>query len=76
MGIRLSFRSKIAYSVIQQLVLLSVGTLGSLDTMTEPLLEVRDLAVMKAKDIPIFSKLNFVVNAGDIVVIQGKSGSG
>jgi len=44
--------------------------------MTEPLLEVRDLACLKEKDIPIFSKLNFVVNAGDIVIIQGKSGSG
>lgn len=36
------------------------------------LLEVRDLTGPGA----IFSKLNFTVNDGDIVVLQGKSGSG
>jgi len=44
--------------------------------MAEPLLEVRDLTCLQEKGIPIFSKLNFVINERDIVVVQGKSGSG
>lgn len=44
--------------------------------MGEALLEVRDLACPVDKDTVIFSKINFTVNEGDIVVLQGKSGSG
>jgi ABC-type uncharacterized transport system fused permease/ATPase subunit len=40
------------------------------------LLEIRDLACLRDQGSPIFSNLNFVINEGDIVVIQGKSGSG
>jgi ABC-type transport system involved in cytochrome c biogenesis ATPase subunit len=41
------------------------------------LLEVRDLACLKEdKGSPVFSKVNFVVNEGDVVIIQGKSGTG
>lgn len=40
------------------------------------LLDIRDLACFKDNGISIFSKLNFAVNEGDIIVIQGKSGSG
>jgi ABC-type uncharacterized transport system ATPase subunit len=40
------------------------------------LLDIRDLACLKDNGISIFSKLDFVVNEGDIIVIQGKSGSG
>ena len=43
----------------------------------EALLEVRNLACLKEdKGSPVFSKVNFVVNEGDIVIIQGKSGTG
>jgi ABC-type transport system involved in cytochrome c biogenesis ATPase subunit len=41
-----------------------------------PLLEIRNLACLKDQGSPVFSNLNFVINEGDIVVIQGKSGSG
>lgn len=40
------------------------------------LLEIRDLACLRDQGLPIFSNLNFIINEGDIVVIQGKSGSG
>lgn len=40
------------------------------------ILEVSDLACLRDKGSPVFSKLNFVVNDGDIIIIQGKSGSG
>jgi len=43
----------------------------------DALLEVRDVACLKEdKGSPVFSKVNFVVNEGDIVIIQGKSGTG
>jgi ABC-type transport system involved in cytochrome c biogenesis ATPase subunit len=42
----------------------------------EALLEIRGLACLKEKGSPVFSNLNFVVNEGDIVIIQGRSGSG
>ena len=40
------------------------------------LLQVRDVSCAKDKDHIIFSKLSFDVNEGDVVVLQGKSGSG
>lgn len=44
--------------------------------MSDYLLQVREVACFKEKNSPIFSKVNFTVNPGDVVVIQGKSGSG
>lgn len=44
--------------------------------MTETLLQVSDLTCLKEKGTHIFSKVNFEVNEGDIVIVQGKSGSG
>lgn len=44
--------------------------------MSDPLLQIQDVACFKDKNTPIFSTVNFTVNAGDVVVIQGKSGSG
>ncbi|PCH38163.1 nucleoside triphosphate hydrolase protein [Wolfiporia cocos MD-104 SS10] len=44
--------------------------------MTETVLEVNDLQCSRAKGDPVFSHVNFKVNAGDIVVVQGRSGSG
>ncbi|KAI6028425.1 P-loop containing nucleoside triphosphate hydrolase protein [Pisolithus orientalis] len=40
------------------------------------LLRVRDLSCARDKDHKIFSNLNFDVNEGDVVVLQGKSGVG
>ncbi|KAH9951894.1 P-loop containing nucleoside triphosphate hydrolase protein [Amylocystis lapponica] len=44
--------------------------------MSEVLLEVKNAGCSKGPSGPIFSNVNFTVNAGDIMVIQGKSGSG
>ncbi|KZT68157.1 P-loop containing nucleoside triphosphate hydrolase protein [Daedalea quercina L-15889] len=44
--------------------------------MPETLLEVKDLECRRPKGDPIFSHVNFSVREGDIVVVQGKSGSG
>jgi ABC-type transport system involved in cytochrome c biogenesis ATPase subunit len=40
------------------------------------LLEVHDLGCLREQGSLVFSNLNFAVNEGDIVTIQGKSGSG
>jgi ABC-type uncharacterized transport system YnjBCD ATPase subunit len=40
------------------------------------LLEVRNVSCAKDDEHTIFSKLDFDVNEGDVVVVQGKSGSG
>lgn len=40
------------------------------------LLNVRDVSCAKDKEHTIFSKLNFDVNEGDVIILQGKSGSG
>jgi ABC-type transport system involved in cytochrome c biogenesis ATPase subunit len=40
------------------------------------LLQVRDVSCAKDKDHTIFSKLNFHVNEGDVIILQGKSGAG
>ncbi|KAG8707087.1 hypothetical protein FRC08_000714 [Ceratobasidium sp. 394] len=44
--------------------------------MATPLLSVKDLAVYKAKDDPIFSNISFEVHEGDVLVLQGRSGGG
>ncbi|KAH7914701.1 P-loop containing nucleoside triphosphate hydrolase protein [Hygrophoropsis aurantiaca] len=44
--------------------------------MVEKLLELCDIACAKNKDENIFSSVNFDVNEGDIIVLQGKSGCG
>lgn len=41
-----------------------------------PLLQVRDVSCAKDKEHTIFSKLNFDVYEGDVIILQGKSGSG
>ena len=41
-----------------------------------PLLELKKVGCYKQKGQPIFSDVNLQVNEGDIVVLQGKSGSG
>lgn len=53
----------------------SKGT-PSFTVMGKTLLEIRDLTCPSENGTEIFSKLNFKVNEGDIVVLQGKSGSG
>ncbi|EIN07344.1 P-loop containing nucleoside triphosphate hydrolase protein [Punctularia strigosozonata HHB-11173 SS5] len=40
------------------------------------LFEVKDLAVKRDKGTAIFSNVNFDLNPGDVVVLQGKSGAG
>ncbi|CAE6476344.1 unnamed protein product [Rhizoctonia solani] len=42
----------------------------------QPLLSARNLSVLKDKDIPIFSDVSFDLNAGDVLVLQGRSGGG
>ena len=44
--------------------------------MPDPLLEVKSVGCSKAKGQPIFTDANFVVNEGDIIILQGKSGAG
>lgn len=44
--------------------------------MVETILEVKDVGCSKAPGQPIFSHVNFNVNDGDVVVLQGKSGAG
>ena len=44
--------------------------------MPETLLEVKDLECPRPKGEPIFSHINFSVREGDILIVQGKSGSG
>ena len=41
-----------------------------------PLLELRNLACNKQKGQPIFANVDITVNEGDVLVLQGKSGSG
>lgn len=40
------------------------------------LLQVRDVSCAKDKEHTIFNNLSFDVNEGDVVILQGKSGSG
>jgi len=44
--------------------------------MSETLLEIKDLECPRPKGDPIFSHINFSVREGDIIIVQGKSGSG
>lgn len=41
-----------------------------------PLLELRNIGCYKQKGQPIFADVNLKVNEGEVVVLQGKSGSG
>ena len=41
-----------------------------------PLLEAKDLSFSIEKGHPIFENVNFIVGGGDVVVLQGASGSG
>lgn len=41
-----------------------------------PLLQLRDLACYKDKGQPIFTQVNLAVTEGEILILQGKSGSG
>ena len=40
------------------------------------LLQVRDVSCAKDKERNIFSHITFDVNEGDVIILQGKSGSG
>ena len=42
----------------------------------ESLLELKDVGCNKAPGQPIFSHVNLTVNDGDVIILQGKSGSG
>lgn len=42
----------------------------------EALLELKDVACSKAPGQPIFTHVNLTVNEGDVIILQGKSGSG
>jgi ABC-type transport system involved in cytochrome c biogenesis ATPase subunit len=45
--------------------------------MTQPpLLQVSNLGCKKGTNQPIFSNLNMTLNEGEVLVLQGKSGSG
>ena len=44
--------------------------------MPETILEIKDVECDKAPGQPIFSHASFEVNESDVVVLQGKSGSG
>ncbi|THH31133.1 hypothetical protein EUX98_g3040 [Antrodiella citrinella] len=48
----------------------------SLKHMPAPILEVKAVGCSKAKGQPILSDASFVVNEGDIIILQGKSGCG
>lgn len=48
----------------------------SLKDMPGPVLEVKEVGCSKNKGQPIFSDVNFVVNEGDVIILQGKSGCG
>jgi len=54
--------------------LVSTGCCSS-GAMT-PLLQVRDVSCATDNDHTIFSKIDFDVNEGDVIILQGKSGSG
>lgn len=41
-----------------------------------PMLELKRLGCFKQKGQPIFANVDLVLNEGDILVLQGKSGSG
>ncbi|KAJ1309479.1 hypothetical protein OPQ81_006254 [Rhizoctonia solani] len=43
---------------------------------SQPLLSVRNLRVLKDKNAPIFSDVNFDLHEGDVLVLQGRSGGG
>ncbi|KIP09513.1 hypothetical protein PHLGIDRAFT_102729 [Phlebiopsis gigantea 11061_1 CR5-6] len=42
----------------------------------EPLIKLKNVGCSKAPGQPIFSNVSLTVNAGDVIVLQGKSGSG
>lgn len=42
----------------------------------EPILEVNNLGCLLTKDRSIFHDVSFRLNAGDVLILQGKSGSG
>lgn len=44
--------------------------------MPERILELKDVGCSKAPGQPIFEHVNFDVNERDVIVLQGKSGSG
>ena len=44
--------------------------------MTNPILELTNVGCSKAPGQPIFEHVSFTVNERDVVVLQGKSGSG
>ena len=44
--------------------------------MPEQILEIKSVGCSKTEGQPIFTDVNFTVNDGDIVVLQGKSGAG
>ena len=47
------------------------------DTMaTSPILELKNVAWYKEKGQPVFTDGSLALNEGDILVLQGKSGSG
>lgn len=48
----------------------------SLKHMPAPILEVKEVGCSKAKGQPLFSDASFVVNEGDVIILQGKSGCG
>ena len=54
----------------------SVHPATCLAGMPQTLIEVKDVSCSKAPGQPIFAHVNFDVNAGDVIMLQGKSGSG
>jgi ABC-type transport system involved in cytochrome c biogenesis ATPase subunit len=42
----------------------------------ETLLEARELSCSRDQSEPIFSRVSLLVNEGDVIVIQAKSGAG
>ena len=62
------------YQAPETILMSLSGLLNHLDSV--PLLEVKDVGCYKAPGQPIFSHVSFDVNTGDIIILQGKSGSG
>ncbi len=44
--------------------------------MPETILDIKNVGCSKAPGEPIFSHVNFKVNEGDVLILQGKSGCG
>ncbi len=62
--------------ITDQSTLIPLATMVSAETMSDAILVASDIACNTNKGQPIFAEVNFEVREGDIIILQGKSGSG